>query len=122
MAQNLTIAGAASLPFEDGTNVASIQLAASLGFSSRADFSRSYTAAVVDDVVDFGTLGGTGAKGIIVKCTSGACTIKFQSNTSIAWPLAPGGYFVWINPSLPFPTAAFVNTTGAATVVFVAVG
>lgn len=122
MAQNLTVAGAASLPFEDGTNVAPIQLAASLGFTSRADFARAYAGAVTDDPVDFGTLAAAGAKGVIVKCTAGSCVIKFQSNTSIAWPLAPGGYFIWINTAQAFPNAAFITTTGAASVVFIAVG
>jgi hypothetical protein len=122
MAQTLTVAGAASLPFEDGTNVAPIQLAASLGFTSRADFVRAYSGAVADDPVDFGTLVAAGAKGVIVKCTAGSCTIKFQNNSSIAWPLAPGGYFIWINTAQAFPNAAFITTTGAASVVFVAVG
>ncbi len=122
MAQTLTVAGSAALPLEDGTNVAPIQLAASLGFTSRADFSRSYAGAVTDDPVDFGTLTIPGAKGVIVKCTAGSAVIKFQNNTSIAWPLAPGGFFLWINTAQAFPTAAFITTTGAATVIFVAVG
>jgi hypothetical protein len=122
MAQTLTVAGAASLPFEDGTNVAPIQLAASLGFTSRADFVRSYSGAIVDDEINFGTLAVPGAKGVIVKCTAGSCVIKFQADTSIAWPLAPGGYFIWINTAQAFPNAAFITTTGAASVVFVAVG
>lgn len=121
MAQTLTVAGAASLPFEDGTNVAPINLAAALGFTSRADFSRAYSGLVTDDVVNFGTLTSPGAKGVIVKCTAGSCTIKFNGATD-AWPLSPGGYFVWINTAQAFPTAALISTTGAATVVFIAVG
>lgn len=122
MAQTLAVAGAASLPFEDGSPSAPVQLATSLGFTSRADFARQYAGTVTDDVVDFGTLTVPGAKGIIVKCTAGSCTIKFQTNVSIAWPLAPGGYFIWINTAQAFPTAAFITTTGAASVVFIAVG
>ncbi len=122
MAQILTVAGSASLPFEHGTNVAPVQLAASLGFTSRADFARAYSGAVADDPVDFGTLVAAGAKGLIVKCTAGSCTVKFQTNVSIAWPLAPGGYFLWINTAQAFPTAAFITTLGAASVVFIAVG
>ena len=36
--------------------------------------------------------------------------------------LAPGGYFLWINTAQAFPNAAFITTTGAASVVFIAVG
>ncbi len=122
MAQNLTVAGAASIPLEDGGTVAPIDLAAVLPFVSRADYVRAYSAAVVDDPVDFGTLTVPGAKGILVKCKTGSCVIKFQNNASLAWPLAPGGYFLWLNPSQAFPTAAFITTTGAASVVFYAVG
>lgn len=121
MAQALTVAGALSLPFEDGTNVAPIQLAATLGYAARADFSRSYSGVVTDDPVNFGTLATAGAKGIIVKALSGACTIKFNGGTD-AWPLAVGGYLIWINPSTPFPTAALITTTAAASILFIAVG
>lgn len=121
MAQALTVAGAASLPFEDGTNVAPIQLAATLPYTARADFSRAYSAAVASDPVNFGTLAVPGAKGIVVKALTGSCTIQFNGGTD-AWPLAPGGYLIWINPSTPFPTAALITTTGPASILFIAVG
>jgi hypothetical protein len=122
MAQILTVAGSASLPFEDGTNVAPVQLAATLGFTSRADFARAYSGAITDDAIDFGTLSTPGAKGVLVKCTAGSCTIKFEAIDGTEWPLAPGGYFLWINTAQAFPKAAFITTTGAASVVFIAVG
>jgi hypothetical protein len=121
MAQNLTVAGAASFPLEDGGPTAPINLATVLGFTSRADYVRTYAGAIVDDPVDFGTLTGTGAKGVLVKCTAGGCTIKFNGGAD-AWPLAPGGYFLWINTAQFFANAALITTTGAASVVFVAVG
>jgi hypothetical protein len=121
MAQTLTVAGAASCPFVDGGTVAPIPLATALGFTSRADFQRSYLGAIVDDPVNFGTLAVPGAKGIIVMCTAGSCTIKFNGAAD-AWPLAPGGYFIWINTAQPFPTSALITTTGAAGVFFLAVG
>lgn len=121
MAQTFTVAGALSLPLEDGTSVGAVSLAASFNFSSRADFSRTYTGVSVDDVVNFGTLTSPGAKGLIVKCTAGSCTVKFNGGSD-AWPLAPGGYFLWVNSAQAFPTAALVTTTGAATVIFIAVG
>ena len=122
MAQNLTVAGAAAIPLEDGGATAPINLAATLGFTQRADYARSYAGAVVDDPVSLGTLTVPGAKGIIVKCTAGSCVIKFQTVGMNAWPLAPGGYFIWINTAQAFPTAAFITTTGAAAMVFIAVG
>jgi len=121
MAQTLTVAGAASCPFVDGGAVAPIPLAAALGFTSRADFQRSYLGAIVDDPVNFGTLAVPGAKGVIVMCTAGSCTIKFNGGLD-AWPLSPGGYFIWINTAQPFPTSALISTTGAAGVFFLAVG
>lgn len=119
--QTLTVAGAATAPFEDGGAVAPINLATSLGFTSRADFSRAYAGAVTDDPVSFGTLSVSGAKGVIAKCTGGSCTIKFNGDVT-AWPLAPGGYFIWINTAQAFPTSAAVSTSGAATIIFIAVG
>ena len=121
MAQNLTVAGAAAIPLEDGGTTAPINLATALGFTSRVDFQRSYAGSVTDDPVNFGTLAVPGAKGLIVKCTAGSCTIKFNGGTD-AWPLAPGGYFIWINTAQAFPTAALITTTGAAGVLFIAVG
>ena len=47
MAQTLTVAGAASCPFVDGGTVAPINLASALGFTSRADFQRSYAGAII---------------------------------------------------------------------------
>lgn len=123
MAQTFTVAGAASLPFEDGTNVAPISLALAIPYTGRADFQRTYSGGVTNDPVDFGTLEMVGAKGVLVKCTLGTCTIKFQdSTTGTAFPLAVGGFFLWSNPTIPFPTSAFITTTAAAAVLFIAVG
>lgn len=122
MAQNFAVAGAASFPVEDGGAVAPVDLASQVPYTSRADFVRNYTTGVTNDPVDFGTLAVPGAKGILVKCKSGSCVIKFQSTAGDPWPLAPGGEFLWTNPSQAFPTSAYITTTGAASVVFVAVG
>ena len=122
MAQTFAVSGNVAIPLEDGSTPAPINLAASMVFTGRADFQRSYTGAVTNEAVDFGTLAAAGAKGVLVKCTAGSCTVRFMDNASPAWPLAPGGYFLWLNPSAPFPDSAFITTTGAATVVFIAVG
>jgi len=122
MTQTLTVAGAVSLPLVDGTNVAPVPLTASMVFTSRADFSRAYTGVVTNDSVNLGTLTSPGAKGVLVLCTTGSCTVAFQSTANEAWPLAVGGYFLWLNPSTPFPTSAYITTTGPATVIFIAVG
>lgn len=121
MATKLTVAGKASLPLEDGGTVAPIDLAVDLTFISDAYFIRDYAGAVTDDSVNFGALAVPGAKGVLVKCLSGACTVKFNAGTQ-PWPLAPGGHFFWANPSTPFPNAAAITTTGAARVLFLAVG
>ncbi|HEX7018739.1 MAG TPA: hypothetical protein VF159_01920 [Gemmatimonadaceae bacterium] len=121
MATKLTVAGKASLPLEDGGTVAPIDLALDLTYTSDAYFIRDYAGAVADEAIDFGTLAVPGAKAIIVKCLTGACTIKFNGDAT-AWPLAPGGWMAWSNPSTPFPTAAAITTTGAARVLFLAVG
>ena len=91
-------------------------------FTGRADFVRAYAGAVTNDPVDLGTLASPGAKGVLVKVQSGSCTVAFQSTSGQAWPLAVGGYFLWLNPSAAFPTSAFITTTGPASVVFIAVG
>jgi hypothetical protein len=121
MGQNFKVAGAASLPFEDGTNVAPIDLTVNLPYTGRADFVRSYTGAVTDEVVNLGTLASAGAKGVLIKVLTGACTVKFNGGTD-AWPLAVGGYFIWCNPATPFPTAVLITTLAAAQVLFIAVG
>lgn len=122
MAQNFTVAGKVMAPFENTTAVAPVDLGVSFAFSGRADFSRQYDGAVTDDPVSLGTLSTGGAKGVMVKCLAGTCTIKFNGGSD-AWPLAAGaGYFLWVNSAQGFLTAALITTTGAATVLFLAVG
>ena len=121
MAQNFKVDGAASLPLEDGTNVAPVVLTVNMPYTGRADFVRSYAGSVTDESVNLGTLAGPGAKGVLVKALSGACTVKFNGSTD-AWPIAVGGYFLWVNPSTPFPTAVLISTTGPAQILFIAVG
>lgn len=121
MAQTLTVAGKLAAGFEDGSTTAPIDLAISFTYLNRVDFERDYAAPVTDEVIDFGTLAAAGAKGVLIKCKAGACTIKFDADT-YAWPLAPGGYFLWHNPSTPMPKTAKISTTGPAHVVFLAVG
>lgn len=122
MAQTLTSVGKLSVPLEDGGTVAPIDLGLSFVFTGRADFSRKYDAPVTDDAVNLGTLATPGAKGVLVKCTLGSCTIKFNGGSD-AWPLDVGaGFFLWLNSARGFLTAAAITTTGPATVVFLAVG
>lgn len=122
MAQTLNINGKLSVPLEDVVVTAPIDLGITFPFSGRADFSRKYDGAVTDDVVNLGTLTTGGAKSVIVKCIAGSCTIKFNGGTD-AWPLSTGGgFFLWVNSAQGFLTAALITTTGAATVVFLAVG
>lgn len=122
MAQNFTVTGNLQIPLEDAGSPAPVSLAISFPYVPRADFSRKYDGAVTDDPVNLGTLTVGGAKGVMVKCMAGTCTIKFNGGTD-AWPLGAGtGYFLWMNSAQGFLTAALITTTGAATVVFIAVG
>ncbi len=122
MAQNFTVAGKLSIPLEDAGPQAPIDLGVNFPYVAKADYSRKYDGAVTDDAVNLGTLTTGGAKGVMVKCSTGTCTAKFNGGTD-AWPLAAGaGYFLWVNSSQGFLTSALITTTGAATVVFIAVG
>lgn len=125
MSLTLLITGQLQFSVEDQKQSAAVDLGQNFPFTQRADFERVYTVAAVDDAVDFGTLATGGAKGVLVKVTLGAATIKFvvgATTETIAWPLVPGAYFLYVNPGGGFPTGAKVNTTGAATVKFIVVG
>lgn len=121
MAQSFVVAGSVAIPLVDGSTPAPLSIASTIVFTQRADFQRAYTGAVTDEVVHFDTLAAAGAKGVLVLCPAGSCTIKFNGGLD-AWPIGPGGQFLWSNPSTPFPNAALVSTTGPATVIFIAVG
>jgi len=122
MAQIFTVAGKLSIPLEDAGPTAPIDLGVNFPYVAKADFSRKYDGAVTDDAVNLGTLTTGGAKGVMVKCMAGTCTAKFNGGSD-AWPLGAGtGYFLWMNSAQGFLTAALITTTGAATVVFIAVG
>lgn len=125
MALTLAVSGLIQLPVEDGKASAGIDLTASLPYTQRADFERVYAGVTAADNVDFGTLATGGAKGVIVKVTQGSATIAFKQGATVSpleWPLVPGAYFLYMNPSGAFPTGAQVTTTGPATVKFIAVG
>lgn len=122
MAQTLTSAGKLSIPLEDAGPTAPIDLGVTFTFLNRADFSRHYETPVTDEVVHLDTLAAAGAKGVLVKCSLGNCTVKFNGGTD-AWPIdAAAGFFLWLNSARPFPTAALISTTGPTTVIFLAVG
>jgi len=122
MAQTFTVSGNAKIPLEDSQATAPIDLGIAFPITARADFSRKYDVAVTDDAVDLGTLDVAGAKVVLVKCIAGNCTIKFNGDT-VAWPLSTaGGPFLWSNSAQGFVTSALISTTGAATIIFLAVG
>lgn len=121
MAKQFVSVGTVSVPREDGQASATSDLSTKITFTQRAEFDRVYSGVVTDDVVDLGTLDTGGAKAILVKCSVGTCTVKFNSDTG-AWPLAPGALFMFFNPTVGFPTGCKVTTVGAATVSFLAVG
>jgi hypothetical protein len=121
--QVMSVSGFFSAPLENTTSTAAVALATTLTFTSMAEFTRTYSGAISADPVSLGTLSGPGAKAILVKCLSGSCTIGFNGDTTTQWPIAAGGgYMLWVNGSQGFVTAAAITTTGACSVVFVALG
>jgi hypothetical protein len=123
MSQQLTISGKFLTPIEDSTVTAAIDMGVVMPYTARADFSRKYDSAVTADPVSLGTLTTAGAKAVLVKCILGTCTITFNGGSD-AWPLAasPAGFLLWCNTTQGYLTSAAVTTSGAATVIFVALG
>lgn len=122
MAKNFTVAGKLTIPLEEAAVPSQTSLDAAFPYVAQTCFSRKYDIAVVDDGVDLGTLESGGARATFIRCTAGACTIKFNGGAD-AWPLsANGGFFLWVNSAQGFLTTATITTSGAATVTFVAVG
>ncbi len=125
MALKVVITGTMQVGLEDAKTPGALDLAQDFTITQRADFERVYATAATDDPVDFGTLAVGGAKGVLIKVTLGAATIKFLNGVTtgtLSWPLVPGAYFLYMNPSGGFPTGALVSTPGAASVKFIAVG
>ena len=125
MALTLSVIGRLLASVEDLQQPAAVDLGQNFIFTQRADLECVYPGVVTDDVVNLGSLATGGAKLVLVKVTQGSATIKFTvgaTTETIAWPLVPGAYFLYCNPSGGFPTSAKVTTTAAATVKFLAVG
>lgn len=125
MSLNFSVTGRIQTNVESNQQSAILDLGASLIYTQRADFERVYSGAIVDDPVDLGTLNVGGARGVLVKVTAGSATIKFVAGLitgTLEWPLVPGAYMLYVNPSAGFPTGALVTTTAAASVKFIAVG
>lgn len=120
MSEKVTVAGKLGLPLEDGQPNAFMDLAQDFVFTQRINFEGVYDIATVDDVISFGTMATGGAKLVLVKSPSGGCTVKFNADT-LAWPVPPGAYFLYANPSGGFITGMKVTTTGAAKVKILAV-
>lgn len=117
----LTVTGKFSAPYEDSGGSGTFDLGALFAFTQREHFEAVYSEATASDAVDFGSLAAGGAKACIVKCTSGQCTVKFNGE-DLAFPLVPGAYFLYVNPSGGFITSAIISTPGAATVKLLALG
>lgn len=128
----LKVVGLATTPLEGVVNTGgatpqpgSVDLTQNFIITQLAAFQRVYAGAITDDPVDFGTLATAGAKGLIIKCPVGACTVKLLAGLTtgtLQWPLSPPAYLMYMNPAAGFPTSALVTTTAAATVEFLAVG
>jgi len=125
MSKTFTVAGTVSVPLEDGQTPATGSLTQAITYTKKATLDLVYAAPVVDDVVTFGSLAAAGAKGVLIKCTSGACTVKVNApglSGNIALPFNTGGYMLYANPAAGLPSGCNITVAAAATLEITAVG
>ena len=116
MSQAAVVAGSLQAPYEDGGSSGSINLAINFPYTQKINDDLVYAAPVTDQAVDFGTMATGGAKLVLIKCSAGSCTVKFNGVSGLQVPIAPGGYYLWFNPATGFVTGITISTTGPATV------
>ena len=125
MSKTFAVAGTVSVPLEDGQTPATGSLTQSVTYTKKATFDLVYTDPVVDDEITFGTLATAGAKGLLVKCIAGACTIKIDSDGTdgnLPLPLNTGGYFLYLNPAAGLPSGCHITVVASASLEISAVG
>lgn len=122
MSKTAVAAGTLQAPYEDGGASAPFSIAFNFPYTQKVNEDRVYAGTVTDDPISLGTMATGGAKLVLLKCPSGSCTVKFNGVAGLAVPLAPGGYYLWFNPSVGFVTGLTVSTTGAAVVQVLALG
>lgn len=125
MPKNFTVAGTVSVPLEDGQTPALGNLAQSITYTKKATFDLVYADPIVDDEITFGSLAVAGAKGLLIKCTAGACTVKINSSGTdgnIPLPFNTGGYILYMNPAAGLPTGCHITVAASASLEISAVG
>lgn len=125
MAKTFSVTGTLSVPLEDGQTPAAGLLTASVTYTKKASFDLVYDATVTDDPITFGTLASTGAKGVLIKCTAGACVVKVDSDGvtgNLPLPLNSGGYLLFMNPTTGLPTGCHITVAATASLEILAVG
>src|SRR5574343_545456 len=125
MSKNFTVDGSVSVPLQDGQPAASADLTMSFIYTKKAGFDLVYSDAVADDPITFGTLAVAGAKGLLIRCTAGACTINIDvpgTSGNLPLPLHAGGYLLYANPSAGLPSGCHVTVTTSASLEILAVG
>lgn len=125
MPKAFTVAGTVSVPLEDGQTPAISSLAQAITYTKKATFDLVYADPVVDDEVTFGSLVTAGAKGLLIKCTAGSCTVKIDvpgTNGNIALPFNTGGIFLFANPAAGLPSGCHITVGTSASLEITAVG
>ena len=125
MSKNLTIAGSVSAPLQDGQTPAEADLTQSFVYTKKACLDLVYADVVADDPVTFGTLAVAGAKGLLIRCTAGACTVKIDGpgvTGNLPLPLHAGGFLLYANPAAGLPSGCPITVAATASLEILAVG
>lgn len=120
MTKTLKISGSLTFPVEEGQTPAPVDLTLSFVFTQTADLDLSYAAVTTDDDVSLGTMSSGGAKLLLIKSSTGGCTIKLNgSSTSLS--IGTTGYMLYTSPSGGVVTSLSITTAGAAKIKVLAV-
>jgi hypothetical protein len=125
MPKTFAVAGTVSVPLEDGQTPAISSLTQSITYTKKAGFDLVYADPVADDEITFGSLAVAGAKGLLIKCTAGACTIKIDApgiDGNVPLPFNAGGLLLFSNPAAGLPTGCHITVGAAASLEISAVG
>jgi hypothetical protein len=125
MAKTFTVAGTVSVPLEDGQTPAVSSLTQAITYTKKATFDLVYADPVIDDEITFGSLVTAGAKGLLIKCTAGSCTIKIDipgTPGNVALPFNTGGLLLFANPAAGLPSGCHITVGASAALEISAVG
>lgn len=125
MSKNFKVAGSVSAPLQDGQTAAEADLTQSFVYTKKASLDLVYADAVTDDPIIFGTLAVAGAKGLLIRCTTGACTVKIDGpgvTGNLPLPLQAGGYLLYANPAAGLPSGCHITVATTASLEILAVG